>query len=138
MLVCLIYCHTRLASTLKGVAHRGPHPNLGKKFPVGRGSLGDVTVKYGDGNHLKIRVQEIREGGAEPIPIHCGVPRMDIEIEILSFNDGLCEALHFLLFISMSASNALLLAIAIQRYLKVCWPLGKQMELFGDVLRLCL
>ena len=46
------------------------------------------------------------------------------------FNDVLCKASHFLLAISMSASNALLLTISIQRYLKVCRPLGKQMNLF--------
>ena len=46
------------------------------------------------------------------------------------FNDVLCKTSHFLLAISMMASNALLLTIAIQRYLKVCRPLGKQIDLF--------
>ena len=46
------------------------------------------------------------------------------------FNDVLCKATYFLLAISISVSNALLLTIAIQRYLKVCRPLGKQMHLF--------
>ena len=46
------------------------------------------------------------------------------------FNDVLCKTSHFLLAISMMASNALLLTIAIQRYLQVCRPLGKQIDLF--------
>ena len=46
------------------------------------------------------------------------------------FNDVFCKISHFLLAISRRTSNSLLLTIAIQRYLKVCRPLGKQMDLF--------
>ena len=46
------------------------------------------------------------------------------------FSEVLCKTSHFLLAISMTASNAFLLTIAMQRYLKVCRPLGKQMDLF--------
>ena len=47
------------------------------------------------------------------------------------FNDGRCKALYFFLAFAMMTSNALLLTIAIQRYLKVCRPLGKQLNLFS-------
>ena len=47
------------------------------------------------------------------------------------FSDGRCKALYFFLAFAMMTSNALLLTIAIQRYLKVCRPLGKQMNLFS-------
>ena len=46
-------------------------------------------------------------------------------------NDSRCKALYFLQMSAMTTSNALLLTIAIQRYLKVCRPLGKQMNLFS-------
>ena len=41
-----------------------------------------------------------------------------------------CKTVYFFLAFAMITSNALLLTIAIQRYLKVCRPLGKQMTLF--------
>ena len=46
------------------------------------------------------------------------------------FNDVLCKVTYFLCAFALMTSNALLLTIAIQRYLKVCRPLGKQMNLF--------
>ena len=45
-------------------------------------------------------------------------------------NNGLCKTSYFFLAFAMITSNALLLAIAIQRYLRVCRPLGRQMTLF--------
>ena len=46
------------------------------------------------------------------------------------FNDVLCKVTYFLCPFAMMTSNALLLMIAIQRYLKVYRPLGQQMDLF--------
>ena len=46
------------------------------------------------------------------------------------FNNVLCKATYYLLAFTLMTSNALLLIIAIQRYIKVCRPLGKQMGLF--------
>ena len=46
------------------------------------------------------------------------------------FNFVFCKTSGFLHAFFMMGSNALLLTIAIQRYLKVCRPLGKQMNLF--------
>ena len=45
-------------------------------------------------------------------------------------NNVRCKTVYFFLAFAMITSNALLLTIAIQRYLKVCRPLGKQMTLF--------
>ena len=46
------------------------------------------------------------------------------------FNDVLCKVAYFLCAFAMMTSNALLLTIGIQRYFKICRPLGKQMDLF--------
>ena len=46
------------------------------------------------------------------------------------FNDVLCKVAYFLIAFALMTPNALLLTIAIQIYLKVCRPLGKQMNLF--------
>ena len=42
--------------------------------------------------------------------------------------DSLCRSLVFLTGITMTTSVSFLLAIAVQRYLKICRPLGKQMD----------
>ena len=49
---------------------------------------------------------------------------------LLVNSNGLCKSWYFLLAVSMMTSKALLLAIAIQRYRKICRPHGKQMKLF--------
>ena len=49
---------------------------------------------------------------------------------LLVNSNGLCKSWYFLLAVSMMTSKALLLAIAIQRYRKICRPHGKQMNLF--------
>ena len=50
--------------------------------------------------------------------------------EILFYSEGLCKFLYFSTFFSTMTSNAFLLAISVQRFLMICRPLGRQMDLF--------
>ena len=53
-------------------------------------------------------------------------------------SDELCKILLFFLVQTMMTSDAFLLAIAIQRYTKICRPLGRQMTLFWRRLAVAL
>ena len=48
----------------------------------------------------------------------------------LLISDVSCKVFFFFMLFNTAVSNALLLTIAVQRYLKVCRPLQKQMDLF--------
>ena len=48
---------------------------------------------------------------------------------ILLYSENLCKFLYFITFISTMTSNAFLLAISVQRFLMICRPLGRQMNL---------
>ena len=52
------------------------------------------------------------------------------EKDILFYSEKLCKFFYFSTFVSSMTSNAFLLAISVQRFLMICRPLGRQMDLF--------
>ncbi|KAK3094113.1 hypothetical protein FSP39_024258 [Pinctada imbricata] len=55
---------------------------------------------------------------------------LDTQLWIAFESDVLCKIILFFVGHTMMTSDSFLLAIAVQRYVKICRPLGKQMTLF--------